>query len=77
MAFLRGFAAATILAATTAAGTGKRGAAYNNNNDYGDATYANMLSNYSQVTWGYDWGFPSYNLSSNLELYLLLFLPSQ
>lgn len=48
--------------------SGKRGLAYNNNNPFGDATLANLLKGYSKITWGYDWGFPSFGLDSNIEL---------
>jgi hypothetical protein len=48
--------------------TGKRGLAYNNNNPDDNATYANLFKGYSSVTWGYDWGYPSYDLDSSFEL---------
>ena len=50
-------------------GTGKRGLAYNNNNPAGNAEYANLFTGYSKITWGYDWGYPSYDLDSSFELY--------
>lgn len=65
---------ATVLATASIATAatneaGKRGLAYNNNNVYGNATYANkFFANAPQVTWGYDWGYPSWNLSSVFEL---------
>jgi hypothetical protein len=63
------FLATASIATAAVSGTGKRGLAYNNNNVHGDATYANdFFTNSSQVTWGYDWGYPSYNLSSIFEL---------
>lgn len=70
MASLRSTAAAILAIVSIAtAATGKRGLAYNNNNAYGNATYANeFFTNSSQVTWGYDWGYPSWNLSSVFEL---------
>ena len=49
-------------------GTGKRGLCYNNNNPNGDATYANLFVGYDEISWGYDYGFPSYNLNSQFEL---------
>lgn len=49
-------------------GTGKRGLAYNNNNAGGNAEYANLFASYSKVTWGYDWGFPAFNLDASFEL---------
>lgn len=49
-------------------GTAKRGLAYNNNNPDGNATYANLFEGYSKISWGYDWGYPSWNLSSSFEL---------
>ncbi len=48
--------------------TGKRGLAYNNNNPAANAEYANLFAGYNSITWGYDWGFPSYDLSSTFEL---------
>jgi hypothetical protein len=52
----------------TPTGTGKRGLAYNNNNPGANAEYANLFRGYSKVSWGYDWGYPSYNLDSSFEL---------
>jgi hypothetical protein len=51
-------------------GTGKRGLAYNNNNPTANAEYANLFKGYSSISWGYDWGFPSYDLDSSFELYV-------
>lgn len=73
MASLRSTVIAVLATASIATaatnGAGKRGLAYNNNNVYGNATYANnFFTNSSQVTWGYDWGYPSWNLSSVFEL---------
>ncbi|KAI7970756.1 hypothetical protein EIK77_007936 [Talaromyces pinophilus] len=73
MASLHSTVAAVLTAASIATAAtneiGKRGLAYNNNNVYGNATYANdFFANSSQVTWGYDWGYPSWNLSSVFEL---------
>lgn len=56
--------------ATPTLGAGKRGLAYNNNNPGANAEYANLFEGYSKVTWGYDWGYPSYGLSSSFELYV-------
>jgi hypothetical protein len=49
-------------------GIGKRGLAYNNNNPDQNAEYANLFTGYSKITWGYDWGYPAYNLDSSFEL---------
>jgi len=50
---------------------GKRGLAYN------DASLANLFEGYSQVTWGYNWGYPASGLSSSLEFVPMLWgLPS-
>jgi hypothetical protein len=48
--------------------TGKRGIAYNNNNPSGNAVYANLFKGKSKVSWGYDWGYPSWSLDSSFEL---------
>jgi hypothetical protein len=53
---------------STSSATAKRGLAYNNNNPDADATYANLFSGYSSISWGYDWGYPSYGLDSSFEL---------
>jgi hypothetical protein len=53
---------------STTTHSGKRGLAYNNNNPDNNATYANLFESYSSVSWGYDWGFPSYGLDSVFEL---------
>lgn len=53
---------------STAPSAGKRGLAYNNNNPAANAQYANLFVGYSKISWGYDWGFPSYGLSSAFEL---------
>lgn len=55
-------------ASSTPLTTGKRGLAYNNNNPSKNAQYANLFVGQSKVTWGYDWGFPSWDLSSTFEL---------
>lgn len=47
---------------------GKRGLAYNNNNPGANAEYANLFAGYSKVTWGYDWGYPSWGLDASFEL---------
>ena len=51
-------------------GSGKRGLAYNNNNPDANAEYANLFVGYTKVSWGYDWGFPSFGLDSSFELYV-------
>jgi hypothetical protein len=53
-------------------GSGKRGLGYNNNNPSGNAVYANMFKGNAKVSWGYDWGFPSYGLDSGFELYVTM-----
>ncbi|EEA19974.1 hypothetical protein TMatcc_010118 [Talaromyces marneffei ATCC 18224] len=72
------FLVTASIAAAAANGTGKRGLVYNNNNVYGDATYANdFFAISSQVTWAYDWGYPSHNLSLVFEFVPMLWgLPS-
>jgi hypothetical protein len=45
---------------------GKRGLNYNN------ATWANYFEGYFQVTWGYNWGWPSSGLSSSFEFVPML-----
>ena len=50
--------------------SGKRGLAYNNNNPDKNAEYANHFVGYNSITWGYDWGFPSFGLDSSFELYV-------
>lgn len=49
----------------------KRGLAYNNNNPDSNAAYANLFAGYSKISWGYDWGYPSWGLDSDFELYSL------
>jgi len=57
--------------------SGKRGLAYNNNNPGGNAEYANFFAGQSKVSWGYDWGYPSWGLSSSFEFVPMLWgLPS-
>lgn len=46
---------------TSPAVAGKRGLAYNS------ATYANLFKGNKQVTWGYNWGYPSNGLDSSFE----------
>jgi hypothetical protein len=48
--------------------SGKRGIAYNNNNPSRNAVYANLFKGNSKVSWGYDWGYPSWNLDASFEL---------
>ncbi|PQE04599.1 hypothetical protein CJF30_00004400 [Rutstroemia sp. NJR-2017a BBW] len=54
------------------AGTGKRGLGYNNNNPSANAVYANMFKGNAKVSWGYDWGYPSYGLDSSFEFVPML-----
>ncbi|KAH8808680.1 glycosyl hydrolase catalytic core-domain-containing protein [Xylogone sp. PMI_703] len=57
--------------------SGKRGLAYNNNNPSSNAVYANLFKGYSKISWGYDWGFPSWSLDSQFEFVPMLWgLPS-
>ena len=60
----------TVSQHTTTAPTaaGKRGLAYNNNNPGASAEYANLFKGYPKVSWGYDWGYPSWGLDSSFEL---------
>jgi hypothetical protein len=59
-----------ILVAAFAVGTvsaqGKRGLNYNN------ATWANYFQGYPQVTWAYNWGWPSNGLASSFEFVPML-----
>ena len=48
--------------------SGKRGLAYNNNNPDANAEYANLFVGYSSISWGYDWGYPSWSLNYSFEL---------
>jgi hypothetical protein len=50
--------------------TAKRGLAYNNNNPDANAEYANLFVGYSKISWGYDWGYPSWSLDPSFELYV-------
>jgi hypothetical protein len=63
-----------LVAAFTVGSTsaqGKRGLNYNN------ATWANYFQGYPQITWGYNWGWPSNGLSSSFEFVPMLWgLPS-
>ncbi|TAQ84788.1 hypothetical protein B7494_g6896 [Chlorociboria aeruginascens] len=62
---------------STSTSTAKRGLAYNNNNPPANAVYANLFTGYSKVSWGYDWGSPSYDLDSSFEFVPMLWgLPS-
>lgn len=47
--------------------TGKRGLCYNDNNPSKSAIYANMFKEYEQVTWAYNWGYPSFGLDQHFE----------
>lgn len=71
--FQTGGSGTTPTPPTTPNKSGKRGLAYNNNNSFKDATLANLLKGYSKITWGYDWGFPSWGLDSGIELYVVSF----
>jgi hypothetical protein len=62
---------------SSTSGSGKRGLAYNNNNPTANAEYANLFVGYPAITWGYDWGYPSWSLSSTFELYVALLAPPQ
>lgn len=55
--------------AAGAVAQGKRGLTYN------DADWANYFKGYFQVTWGYDWGWPSNGLDASLEFVPLLWGP--
>ncbi|OBT38940.1 hypothetical protein VE00_10492 [Pseudogymnoascus sp. WSF 3629] len=62
---------------STPGSTGKRGLAYNNNNPSANAEYANLFKGYSKVSWGYDWGYPSWDLDASFEFVPMLWgLPS-
>ena len=56
---------ATLAFAAGALAAGKRGLSYN------DATWANYFVN-SQVTWGYNWGWPSNGLDASFEFVPML-----
>lgn len=59
------------------ASSAKRGLSYNNNNPYGNAAYANLFEGYQKVSWGYDWGYPSWGLAPTFEFVPMLWgLPS-
>ena len=47
--------------ASIATAQGKRGLNYNN------ATWANYFKGYPQITWGYNWGWPSNGLDPSFE----------
>lgn len=59
---------ATLLVSAVNGFPAKRGIAYNNNNPSGNAVYANLFKGYDKVSWGYDWGYPSWNLDPEFEL---------
>jgi hypothetical protein len=59
-------AAALLGLATQAAAQGKRGISYNN------ATWANYFEPYPQVTWAYNWGWPSNGLDASIEFVPML-----
>jgi hypothetical protein len=58
----------TVLLAliTKVASQGKRGLNYNN------ATWANYFVGHQQITWGYNWGWPSNGLDSSFEFVPML-----
>lgn len=58
---LSALAVGLLALATTATAQGKRGLNYNN------ATWANYFKGYPQVTWGYNWGWPSNGLDASFE----------
>lgn len=57
----------------TSPSTGKRGLCYNNNNPSANAIYANLFKGYNKVSWGYNWGFPSYDLDPLFEFVRITF----
>lgn len=64
---------------STSPSEGKRGLAYSTGNTYGNATYANLFtpSLYPKISWGYNWGFPSFGLDPSIEFVPMLWgLPS-
>ncbi|KAG0650392.1 WSC domain-containing [Hyphodiscus hymeniophilus] len=62
---------------STPTSTGKRGLVYNNNNPAANAEYADLFKGYSKISWGYDWGFPSFGLDASFEFVPMLWgLPS-
>lgn len=63
------FKSLSLLAIFTVSGVvaqGKRGLAYNN------ATWANYFAGYPQITWAYNWGWPSNGLSAAIEFVPML-----
>lgn len=54
------------LAPRVTAASGKRGLSYN------DATWANYFAGNSEITWGYNWGWPSNGLDASLEFVPML-----
>ena len=56
----------SLLWVSGAQATGKRGLAYSN------ATWANYFKGSSEVTWGYNWGWPSNGLDSSFEFVPML-----
>src|ERR1700761_6186442 len=57
---------AILALASGAVAQGKRGLNYNN------ATWANFFKGNPQVTWGYNWGWPSNGLDSSFEFVPML-----
>jgi hypothetical protein len=67
MTFSLNFSFLALLALTAkATAQGKRGLNYNN------ATWANYFAGYPQITWGYNWGWPSNGLDSSFEFVPML-----
>jgi hypothetical protein len=67
MVQIRPSRALTLVAfAAGAAAQGKRGLSYNN------ANWANYFKGYPQVTWGYNWGWPSNGLDASFEFVPML-----
>jgi hypothetical protein len=57
---------AGLVGAVSVLAQGKRGLTYNN------ATWANYFTGNSQVTWGYNWGWPSNGLDASFEFVPML-----
>lgn len=69
MTFTRGsmlVVAALVLTSKVTAASGKRGLNYN------DATWANYFVGHAEVTWGYNWGWPSNGLDASFEFVPML-----
>ena len=59
-------AVGALVCASGAFAQGKRGLNYNN------ATWANYFTGYPQITWGYNWGWPSNGLDASFEFVPML-----